>query len=312
MNNQPKTNKSQSIDGVFSNKGPSNISLKRQGTQKSTVHMRTQKSTTLNRKVVAKPLIEKRKISTKTSTINKSATNNKHKITRKKILTNPPKTTFDNISIDEISFDDIPMAAPPIQNNFKTPTEIRIEEQLKKADAHLNFKQKDSLKKELKNNKPRKLHPRHKKALSISFSFASLMVFMSLALLLNLPMISMAIVNKKVGFKAQMPEYTPAGYGIVSPIGYANGRVVLKFKSNSSDFSYQIEQKPTKWTTDTLKEQVTSSSGSQYLSQSLGGLTIYFTDNNTATWIDNGLLYTLKGDSGLSSDQIASIASSIK
>lgn len=154
--------------------------------------------------------------------------------------------------------------------------------------------------------------PKTQRRFMMTSSVIAMFVLVAGALIyVNLPGISITIASRRAGFTAYIPSFTPNGYRIKNPIGYTPGKIVINFKSNTNDMRYTIEQKPTGWTSDTLREQVTSASGTQYQTQYANGLTIFFTDSDTATWVDRGILFTFQGDSGLSVDQIASIAASM-
>ena len=189
-------------------------------------------------------------------------------------------------------------------------TEEMIQSQLNAATAHLmTFK------------KPRIAHKVKKKLAAASpvkrrfvlSSASALMIVVTGGIIVyaNLAGISLMIASKKAGFSAYKPTYTPSGYRIKNPIGYTPGRIIISFKSNTNDMNYSIEQKPSGWTNETLREQVSTSDGNQFQAQYVNGLTVYFTNDNNATWVDRGVLFTLRGDSGLSSEQIASIAASM-
>lgn len=189
-------------------------------------------------------------------------------------------------------------------------TEEMIQEQLSKANAHLMTFSKPNIKKRLK-KRFAKMNPVKRRFVGLASAVSLVLLFLGTFVYLNLPGISMSIASSRAGFDAYLPSYTPNGFSIIKPIGYTKGRIVTSFKSNTNDMKYSIEQKPSSWTADILRDQVTSSNGNQFQSQSINGLTVYFTAENSATWVDRGLLFTFQGNSGLSSDQIASIAASM-
>lgn len=204
--------------------------------------------------------------------------------------------------------------APSIKNHVSyqpiKKTEEMILAQLEAANAHLMTFKKPHIFQKIK----KKLNqaPPHKR----KFVFGSATAIFSITLVgliifSNLASISLSIANKKAGFTAHLPTYTPNGYRVKNPIGYTQGRVVLSFKSNTNDMNYSIEQKPSGWTSETLREQVSSSNGNKFQTQFVNGLTVFFTNDNSATWVDRGVLFTFQGNSGLSSEQIASIAASM-
>lgn len=269
-------------------------------------HAKLQKSTTLNRFAVKKPQ-KNHDIKPSLNLIVK----NKKPATLYEILV--PK----NPSVQRVaktpSYSVKNEANESHQNSVFVPikkTEEMIQAQLEAATAHLMTFKKPNIFHHVK--KHYKALPKHHRR----FVFSSSTLAMTLLIIggfiyMNLPGISIVLASRKAGFTAHIPSFTPNGYSIINPIGYTPGRVVVKFKSNTNDLKYAIEQKPTGWTSETLREQVVSSSGSQYQTQYAKGLTIFFTSEDTATWVDRGILFTFQGNSGLSVDQIASIAASM-
>jgi len=189
-------------------------------------------------------------------------------------------------------------------------TEEMILAQLEAANAHLMTFKKPHIIQKIK-KRLNQASPRKRKFVFGSLTAISSITLIGLIIFSNLASISLSIANKKAGFTAHLPTYTPNGYRVKNPIGYTQGRVVLSFKSNTNDMNYSIEQKPSGWTSEILREQVSSSNGNQFQTQYVNGLTVFFTNDNSATWVDRGVLFNFQGNSGLSSDQIASIAASM-
>lgn len=190
----------------------------------------------------------------------------------------------------------------------RSKKEMLVDGQLQKATAHTEpaLKEKRKFRRRLAN-----MSPFRRRFATIGAGTLAVVLIGGFIVYNNLTGISLTIANRRAGFTAMLPTYTPGGYSLDGPVSYSPGRVILKFASNTNDHDYQIEQTPSGWSTETLKEQVSSTSGSQYQTFQIKGLTIFFTSNNSATWVDRGVLFSLKGDSGLSGDQIAQIAASM-
>lgn len=196
-----------------------------------------------------------------------------------------------------------PMPAPPPVSK----SNMMVERQLRLADAHSKqIHKKKSLKTRLVDYKTKRSKYMNASALAL----AGFLVI-GFAVYQNSAGISMQIANRRAGFSAAIPSYTPGGYALKGPVQYSPGKVIVSFSSTTSDKSYQIEQQPSQWSDDTLQEQVASSNGGQFQTFQAKGMKIFFSGNNSATWVDDGVLYTLRGDSGLASEQVASIASSM-
>jgi len=268
----------------------------------------TQKSATLARAIVKKPtnnthakhfdvsvpIISRKKPTTK---------NNAHKHHRheavKRLAVVPTKIAE-------------PIMRPAPKQSFVPikKTEEMIQEQLSKSNAHLMTYKKSRIKSKVK-KKLNTMPPLKRRFAIVSSTALFVLILAGVLVYWNLPGISMTIASQRAGFDAYLPNYTPNGFSVVKPIGYTKDRIVISFKSNTNDMKYSIEQKPSNWTSDILRDQVASSNGNQFQTQSIKGLTIYFTAENSATWVDRGLLFTFQGNSGLTSEQIASIAASM-
>ncbi len=193
-------------------------------------------------------------------------------------------------------------APPPVSKSS-----LMVERQLRLADAHSKqLHKKKSLRTRLVSYKSR-----HSKFMNAGALALAGFLVIGFAAYQNSAGISMQIANRRAGFSAAIPSYTPGGYALKGPVQYSPGKVIVSFSSTTSDKSYQIEQRPSQWSDDTLQEQVASANGGQYQTFQAKGMKIFFSGNNSATWVDDGVLYELRGDSGLASEQVASIASSM-
>lgn len=126
-----------------------------------------------------------------------------------------------------------------------------------------------------------------------------------------IPSVSVSIAAAQAGIEARYPDFTPDGYALDQPVTYADGEVNLKFKSNSNDASYAINQKRSSWDSSAVLDNVVKSAvGENYTTTKERGLTIY-TYEKGAAWVNGGILYTISGDAPLSGDQIRRLATSL-
>lgn len=197
-----------------------------------------------------------------------------------------------------LSFPDSP---PPIAHHIRqSKVEAHIKRQLAAATAH--------------HAKPHKKHlsrsTKRRKTSSMAAGFAALVLIAGFVVYQSMPGLSLNIASKRAGFSAMLPKYTPGGFKLEGPVEYGQGRVVLSFSSNTDDRVYEIEQKPSLLTNDELKEQIADQTSGKFQAFNEGGQAIFISADQ-ATWTKDGVVFSLKGDSGLSSSQIASIASSL-
>ncbi len=125
------------------------------------------------------------------------------------------------------------------------------------------------------------------------------------------PTISVSVAAAQAGIEATYPEYTPDGYSLSQPVEYGDGRVDLKFKSNSNDNYYLISQTRSLWDSSAVLDKVvTPEAGANYVTTKERGLVIYTYETNAA-WVNRGILYRIESKAPLSGDQIRRIATGL-
>lgn len=130
---------------------------------------------------------------------------------------------------------------------------------------------------------------------------------------LNVPSVSMKVASSRAGFAATLPGQTPAGYKMQGPIGYSPGQVVINFGSNTDDRHFSIQQQPSSWDSEALKENfVAKESIAEPLTYNDRGLTIYLYNGGDAAWVDSGNFYSIKAEnSQLDTSQVLDLATSM-
>lgn len=127
---------------------------------------------------------------------------------------------------------------------------------------------------------------------------------------LNMPNLSVRVAAAQAGFDASYPEYKPDGYRLNGPIAAENGKVTMKFASNSGPQNFSIKQEQSTWDSMAVQEYVDTASENNAITTTVDGLTIYIYGSDAA-WVNGGVLYTLDGDAPLSGEQIRRIATSM-
>ncbi len=128
---------------------------------------------------------------------------------------------------------------------------------------------------------------------------------------LNMPNLSVRVAAVRAGIDATYPSYRPSGYSISGPVAYDNGKVQMTFASNGTTQSFQLSQERSGWDSNAvLEDYVSPKAGDNYAVTSEAGLTIYTWDGNAA-WVSGGILYTVTGDNNISPDQIRHMAASM-
>lgn len=124
------------------------------------------------------------------------------------------------------------------------------------------------------------------------------------------PLASVKVASSRSGIAARLPGYTPAGFQLDRSIEYTEGQVALQYDSVSDGRTFRINKESTEWSTAALRNKFVEEKG-LYQTITDNGKTIYIYDDSSATWVDNGIWYTIEGASSLNTDQLLRIANSL-
>lgn len=128
---------------------------------------------------------------------------------------------------------------------------------------------------------------------------------------LNMPNLSVRVAAAQAGIDASYPGYHPSGYSLNGPVAYNHGQVSMTFGSNGGPNKFSLVQSKTGWDSSAvLDNYVQPKAGENYVTSRDSGLTIY-TFDDSAAWVNNGILYTIEGDAPLSIDQVQRMATSL-
>lgn len=160
-------------------------------------------------------------------------------------------------------------------------------------------------------SKPVKSRPRSaSRVMSIVSASLALLLLGGYFTYLNMPSLSVRVAAAQAGVQANYPSYHPDGYGRGS-VAYQDGEVSVKFASNSGPQSFTITQQKTTWDSTAVKENyVAKKWGDNIDIVTDRGLTIYRKDSS-AVWVNGGVLYKISGNAPLTPSQIRNIATSM-
>jgi len=129
----------------------------------------------------------------------------------------------------------------------------------------------------------------------------------------NMPSLSVGFAAAQAGIDAKYPEYKPDGYHLAQPVTFSDGEVTLNFSSNSGAGEYTVIQTRSSWDSSAVLDNVVKkAAGDDYATTQEQGLSIYtYNNNSNATWVNGGILYSIKSSAPLSGDQIRHIATSL-
>lgn len=128
---------------------------------------------------------------------------------------------------------------------------------------------------------------------------------------LNMPNLSVRVAAAQAGIDATYPSYRPSGYSLSGPVAYNEGEVSMKFAMNGTNQNFTLTQAKSGWDSAAVQSNyVIPVAGAEYNVTQSGGLTIFSYDK-AAAWVNDNILYTIKGDAPLTPDQIQRIATSL-
>jgi hypothetical protein len=124
------------------------------------------------------------------------------------------------------------------------------------------------------------------------------------------PDLSLKVASYRAGLHAKLPAQSPSGFNF-GYLDYKPGNVTANFTSPADGRQFNITQKSSDWDSQALLSNFVSSANSAYKTYQRAGRTVYLLGNNTATWVDSGIWYTVDGNSSLSSSQLLELATSM-
>lgn len=154
-----------------------------------------------------------------------------------------------------------------------------------------------------------KLAPRWLTVGTSIFAVALLTGFLAIQ---KVPNVAMRIAATRSHVAAQLPGYTPSGFGLVTPIRSTAGSVSVKFAQNgNSTRNYTLTQTASQMDNQSLSASVVPHN-TQVQTSSVNGTTVYiYGNNNNATWVSHGVQFQIDDSANLNSDQLLKIASSL-
>lgn len=123
--------------------------------------------------------------------------------------------------------------------------------------------------------------------------------------------LSMRLAGSRAGISARLPGYKPDGFSISGRIAYSPGQVDIDYQSTSDDRRFSLTQEKTNWDEAQMVNNLFRQNSQSYQTYQSQDNNIYIYGEHNATWIDNGIRYTITGKSALTSDQLVKIAGSL-
>lgn len=138
-------------------------------------------------------------------------------------------------------------------------------------------------------------------------------VFASLLAYYHTPSISLAVASRKSGISMRIPEGIPSSFALDKRIYHSPGQITVTFRSRNDDRRFDItKQRDTEQTTVAeMKNYIDDKTSGNYQTYESNGITLFIIGPGQADWLDGSMRYSITGESGLSSEQLARIAASL-
>jgi hypothetical protein len=141
-------------------------------------------------------------------------------------------------------------------------------------------------------------------------ALAILLVVIAAGLFLSwrkVPQFSVKAAGMRAHLNASVPSYIPEGYKMASPAKADSGTVAIEYVEHDNSQSYKIIQAQSNLTSSLVGRNVVPKGAEVQTSQVEGNTVYIYGQKNDAAWVNNGVLYTIKDQAGLSSDEIIKI-----
>lgn len=123
------------------------------------------------------------------------------------------------------------------------------------------------------------------------------------------PNVQLRIAASKAGLDAK-DFYAPSGYKVSGSVAMGEGKLAVNYRGENNA-SYRINQERSNATDADVKNEATIKGKDSFDSLKAGDVNVY-RYNDKASWVKNGVRYTLDTNDFLTSDQIVKIANSVK
>ena len=247
-------------------------------------HRTVQKSSTLSRKYVRKPVSARKTTAAKTAKATIAPKTAKTTKTPK-----APKITTSAVSPEMTAAAAKDRAVKSALRSVATMNEV--EEPVEKV-------------------LPKKKHGR-RILLALACSAATVAALVAFVHI-NMPDISVKVAAIQSGIEAAYPTYVPRGYQLSGVVSGEENKLTMRFENPSDSSSFTLSEERSTWdSTALLNNYVKTEFSGSYVTLREQGITIYV-DAYKATWVNGGLLYSIVAEGKpLTKEQIRNLVTSL-
>ena len=283
------------------------------GLSSSASHQRTQKSTTLNRRYVEKPVAS--------ATIDSVAKRRAEDLKRRQALAE--KINRERLSALKSgkSLNDVPTTSAPkplsttIEKSLAAKPSTVGPRDIKDSAIKTALKSVDMIETSDTARPTATISTKNTfgaKRLILAFGCAALAVgVIGYFVSVNTPDLSVRVAAMQSGIEATYPTFVPRNYNLSSVTSDKDGIVMMHF-DGPEGASFTLSEEKSAWDNEALESNyVHSTWGSNYTSIREQGITIFISGSD-ATWVNGGLVYKIDASgNNLTKKQIKSIVTSL-
>lgn len=126
----------------------------------------------------------------------------------------------------------------------------------------------------------------------------------------KIPQLSLKAAGLRAHISVTTPTYEPVGYSVAGPAKTVSGAVSLSYQSGAGG-NYTISQSESNMTSTMVAHNVVPQGATVQTSQVDGNTVYIYGSENDAAWVNNGVLYTIKDNASLNSDEVLNIVKGI-
>ena len=265
-----------------------------------------QKSTTLSRKYVRRPVAKKKVLDVKVSAKKSKATKSDKSAVAKKASVAAPKIK------KAVKISSVEKAAKAFSAKKSTEKKVIKRTESAEAKAAASDAAREAMKKIAAMESVEPIKRRRKFKVLVAFGLSAVVVaILGVFVAINLPNISVKVVAMQTGIEATYPTFVPRNYTMETVASDKDGKITMKFVG-PDDASFTLVEEKSTWDSNAvLNNYVKMKYSANYSTMHEQGIT-YYSEPGSAVWVNGGILYKITSHGkNLSKEQIRNIVVSL-
>ena len=265
-----------------------------------------QKSTTLSRKYVRRPVAKKKVLDVKVSAKKSKAVKSDKLAVAKKASVAAPKIK------KAVKISSVEKAARAFSAKKSTEKKVIKRTESAEAKAAASDAAREAMKKIAAMESVEPIKRRRKFKVLVAFGLSAVVVaILGVFVAINLPNISVKVVAMQTGIEATYPTFVPRNYTMETVASDKDGKITMKFVG-PDDASFTLVEEKSTWDSNAvLNNYVKMKYSANYSTMHEQGIT-YYSEPGSAVWVNGGILYKITSHGkNLSKEQIRNIVVSL-